>query len=194
MPRTLLSYAVDDVSALARSLRGQLAALNGPPGHVDMLNMLARAAGARNFQQFRANALSKTPAGGTPGGDPDPETPGAAAPSPAGADLALVERTLRHFDAEGRLATWPARTSLQGLALWGLWAQIPSDARDTEVAFNRRLNAISRIADPALLRRSMFNAGLVSRTDDCRDYRRIEQAPPPEARILIARLTAPRPA
>lgn len=174
MPRTLLPFAVADISALARSLRTQLAARSTPPGHVEMLNMLARAAGDRNFQQFRSRTASdRAPSAAE--ADPEP-------------DLALVERTARHFDADGRLATWPAKTSLQSLALWGLWARIPTEAVFTEVGFNHRLNAISTIGDPALLRRSMVFAGLVSRTDDCRDYRRIELRPPPDALALIRRL------
>ncbi|MCA3745209.1 DUF2087 domain-containing protein [Phenylobacterium sp.] len=172
MPRTFLPFAVDDISALARSLRLQLAARTGTPGHVEMLNMLARAAGARNFQQLRAQTAS-SPAPSAP--EPEP-------------DLALVERTARRFDAEGRLASWPAKTSLQSLALWGLWSRIPAETVFSEVGFNQRLNAISQIGDPALLRRSMVHAGLVSRTDDCRDYRRIERGPPPDARALIRRL------
>ena len=72
MPRTFLPFAVDDISALARSLRDQLAARTEPPGHVEMLNMLARAAGDRNFQQFRA----RTATGGAPQSreqDPEPK-------------------------------------------------------------------------------------------------------------------------
>lgn len=172
MPRTLLPFAVDDISALAKSLRGQLAARSGPPGHVEMLNMLARAAGCRNFQHFRAQAAADLVA---PAPEPEP-------------DGALVERTARHFDAEGRLATWPAKTSLQSLALWGLWSRIPPETTFSEVQFNQRLNMFSQIGDPALLRRSMVHAGLVSRTDDCRDYRRIERRPPPDALALIRRL------
>ena len=156
MPRTFLPFAVDDISALARSLRDQLAARTEPPGHVEMLNMLARAAGDRNFQQFRA----RTATGGAPQSrEQDPEP-----------NLAQVERTARHFDSEGCLATWPAKTSLQSLALWGLWSRIPAETVFSEVGFNQ------------------VHAGLVSRTEDCRDYRRIEQPPPPEALALIRRL------
>lgn len=177
MPRTLLPFAVDDISALARSLREQLAARTEPPGHVDMLNMLARATGSRNFQQFRARAAGASGASAEPSGDPEP------AP-----DLALVERTARHFDSEGRLATWPAKTSLQTLALWALWAQVEPGRSFSEVGFNQRLNALSLFGDPALLRRSLVTLGLVSRTEDCRDYRRIERPPPPEALALIRKL------
>ena len=172
MPRTYLPFAVDDISALARSLREQMAARTTPPGHVEMLNILARAAGRRNFQDFRAQAAPTASAG----------------PQELPPDIAAVERAARHFNAEGRLATWPARTSLQTLALWALWDRIEPGRSFTEVGFNQELNRLSLIGDPALLRRSMFNLGLVSRTDDCRDYRRVERPPPPEALALIRKL------
>lgn len=74
MTRTPLPYSAGDISALARSLRTQLAARQGMPGHVELLNMLAKAAGHRNFQHFRAQAVPAAPrrwriAGG-PGQDP----------------------------------------------------------------------------------------------------------------------------
>ena len=57
MSRTLLPFHVPDVSQLARTLRGQLDRPRGPPGHVEVLNILARAAGYRNFQHLRSAAL-----------------------------------------------------------------------------------------------------------------------------------------
>ena len=56
MSRTPLPFAVEDLTALARGLERQLAEHDGRPGHVEMLNMLARAGGFRNFQHFRAQA------------------------------------------------------------------------------------------------------------------------------------------
>ena len=53
MPRTFLPYSVDDISALARSLREQLAARTEPPGHVEMLNMLARAASCSTVSRLQ---------------------------------------------------------------------------------------------------------------------------------------------
>ena len=58
MTKTTIPYATDDVSALARHLSKALAARTEPPGHVEMLNILAQATGARNFQHFRAQAVS----------------------------------------------------------------------------------------------------------------------------------------
>ncbi len=171
MPRTAIPYATPDISALAKSLRDQLARQGPAPGHVEMLNILARAAGAKNFQHYRARAVA-------------PEAPIETSP----ADLARVEKLVRQFDAEGRLVQWPAKPSQQALALWALWAALPGGDAVSEPVFNARLNALHTFGDPAILRRSMVSAGLVSRTQDCRDYRRVEQRPPPEAQALIRRL------
>ena len=171
MPRTALPYATPDISALARFLRDQLAARPAPPGHVGMLNLLARAAGARNFQHFRTLA-----------------EPQAAAPAASPTELERVERVARQFDAQGRLVQWPAKPSQQALALWAFWARMPSGESFTEQAMNAFLNGMHLFGDPAILRRSLVSAGLVSRTLDCRDYRRIERQPPPEALALIRRL------
>lgn len=66
MSRILFSLRIEDLSAFARSLRGQLAGQGGTPSHLELLNMLVRCAGWRNFQHFRADA-GNGPASGQPG-------------------------------------------------------------------------------------------------------------------------------
>ena len=56
MSRTQIAFASADISALARSLKEQLADLGETPSHVQMLNMLAKSAGYRNFQHLKAEA------------------------------------------------------------------------------------------------------------------------------------------
>ena len=171
MTRAAIPYAAADISALAKFLRDQLSARSAPPGHVEMLNLLARAAGARNFQHFRAMA-----------------DPASAMPVAPPADLKRVERVARLFDPAGRLTSWPAKSSHQALALWAFWAAIPPGESFSEQGFSAWLSARHSFGDPAILRRSMVGAELVSRTIDGRDYRRIEQRPPPDALALIAAL------
>jgi hypothetical protein len=176
--KDLIAFSPPDVSALAMSLRGQLEGRQTPPGHVEMLNMLARAVGRRNFQHLRADAKAQAALEAAPHVGPDP----------APADHQLVMRAARYFDAQGRLAQWPARTSLQILCLWGLWHQLPSGVEMTEQQISVRLAALNGFGDHATLRRVLCNAGLVWRTDDCRQYRRVEQEPTPEGRALIRHL------
>ena len=53
MSRLTLAFEAPDISALARTLHQGIAALDRPPGHVELLNLLARGAGYRNFRVER---------------------------------------------------------------------------------------------------------------------------------------------
>ncbi len=176
MPRELIPFSTDDVSALAKSLRAQLTSRATPPSHVEMLNMLARATGHRNFQHWRAGASARGPL--------EPKAPDA--PSPA--DHATVLRAARYFDGEGRLRSWPARTSLQNLCLWVVWSKIPPGQLFSEREISARLGSLHLFGDHAILRRTMCELGLLTRTVDGRDYRRIEQRPTPGGAALIRHL------
>jgi hypothetical protein len=106
MTRTIFPMEVADMSAFAKSLRDQIARLGHAPSHVEMLNLLSRAAGYRNYQHFRSTA-------GTT--DPLPDVAGAVdAPPPV--DDARVARTLRVFDADGRIIRWPSKRSSRSSA------------------------------------------------------------------------------
>ena len=173
VPRELISFSTTDVSALAKSLRNQLAAKSTLPSHVEMLNMLARAAGHRNFQQLRA----KKPADvGSHGG-------GSLTLPDKRRDSVL--RADGYFDAQGRLKSWPARTSIQNLCLWVIWSKIPSKRVFSESEISKLINERHLFGDPAIIRRTLFALGLVARTADGREYRRIEREPTPEAAALI---------
>lgn len=175
MSKTLLPFAVKDVSALARALGRELGETERKLGHVQLLNILARAAGYRNFQHFRAQAAAGARL----------EAP---LPAPDPVDHLLVERMARHFDAEGRMIRWPAKTSHQQLCLWVIWSRLPADRALSEPQINALIQAAHLFGDHAILRRELFNTGLVDRTQDCRVYRRVERRPPAEALALIRRL------
>lgn len=177
MSRTVFPFAATDVSALAKSLTRELEACDGKPGHVQLLNMLARATGYRNFQHFRAQQAA--------GERLD------AAPAPADpVDHLLVERVAAAFDGTGRLVRWPAKARHQALALWGLWSKLPAGQVMTERQISDTLKTLHLFGDHALLRRELIDRRMVRRTPDCRVYERIERAPPPEAVALIRRLKA----
>lgn len=176
MPRDLIPYTASDVSALARSLRAQLAGRTLVPSHVEMLNMLARASGHRNFQHLRAQRAV-----------------GLAAAAPEPIDQGAVMRAAGFFDAQGRLTSWPAKTSLQALCLRALWSRLPAERVMTESEINAAINALHLFGDHAIVRRTLCEMGLLSRTVDGREYRRVEQSPTPEAAALIRRLPRPAP-
>ena len=175
MTRTTIPFHAGDISSLAKTLRTQLIARDTVPGHVELLNILARAIGRRNFQQLRSEAQGE-------------EAIAMPAAAEAPVDLKRVERVRRCFSADGRLARWPARREDQVLALWALWAQIPSRRDFTEQEISQTLKTLHDFGDHALLRRELVESRLVSRTPDCRAYRRIEQPPRGDAAELIRQL------
>jgi hypothetical protein len=175
MSRTCVPFSVGDISAFARSLRTQLAALDRTPGHVELLHMLARAAGHRNFQALRAMAAAFRQL----------ESRYSLAEP---VDPSQVLRLSRFFDASGRLASWPAKASLQSACLWVIWSRLPAGRTLTEDELNRELRASHLFGDHALLRRELCNHQRLSRTADGREYRRVEVQPPQEALALIRQM------
>lgn len=210
MSRTPLPYSAGDIAALARSLRAQLAGRSEPPGHVEWLNMLAKAAGWRNFQHFRTQAAAEATkeaakeagaeamrerAGAIAEPAPPPAPPAAPqADPPAEVDPARILRIARCFDGTGALARWPSRLSDQRPCLWVLWSRLAAGRVFTEEEVNRFLRENHRFGDHALLRRDLCDLGLVTRTPDGREYRRVERPPPADALALIRHLKAPPPA
>jgi hypothetical protein len=170
MSRTALPLAVTDLSAFAKTLRSQLRDLDHAPSHVEMLNILRRTAGYRNYQAFRADASKRTRSAST-------------APQ---IDQALVDKVTRLFDDEGRMLRWPGRAKQAELCLWVLWSRVPSGSEFDEPEFGALLDRWHMFGDRALLRRALYDTGKVDRSRDGRNYRRIEQKPPAELRPLLA--------
>ena len=65
MTRLLVPLVTPDVSAFTKTLKGLLderhAAGKALPSHVELLNLLARAAGLRNFATLKASVLNAAP-------------------------------------------------------------------------------------------------------------------------------------
>ncbi len=177
MSRTTLPFHTQDISALARSLRAQLSQCEQPPSHVELLNMLARSAGHRNFQSWRAQVAARDLLDNPPA-------------EPAPVDYVLLKQLLRYFDSSGRLARWPGKFSHREPCLWVLWSNLPPRQALSEDGINRILQANHMFRDHALLRRMMCDAGMVVRTADGREYKRVERRPPAEAAALIHQLGA----
>ncbi|WP_136442267.1 DUF2087 domain-containing protein [Pacificoceanicola onchidii] len=166
MSKETLSLTIPDVTGFAKSLRAELSA---PPSHVEMLGLIARSAGYRNWQHMRAR-LSDAPA---------------AAP-----DLKQVDRAARHFDGEARFARWPGKTAVQRLCLWVLWAQLPKEPL-TERQISARIDALAAFRDAAQIRRALVEHGMVTRARDGSVYLRREQKPETEGLALIKRILKP---
>jgi hypothetical protein len=171
MSREIHALTIADLSAFARTLREGLAAREAPPSHVEMLNLLSKSAGYKNYQHFRAESAA------------DERMP--AAPKP---DLELIEKVARHFDEQGVLMRWPAKNSLQPLCLWALWSRMEAGRTYSDAEMTTLLNAWASFGDHALLRRALVSLGYAVRSKDGRIYQRIEQKPPVELSPLLRRV------
>lgn len=172
MSRTIHTYEAPDLSALARTIKRELEARSETPGHVEILNILSRAAGFRNYQHLKASRAAETRLVA-------PQAPQEQV------DFRRVETAARCFDANDVLLRWPGKTNLQALCLWKLWSFFPAEVEMTELQVNDLLKRHHAFGDHALIRREMVNMRLLSRTADCRSYRRVERRPPPDALALI---------
>lgn len=175
--RELLPFVAPDLSAFARALGQGLkgrAATAEPPGHVELLNLIARAAGHRNFQALRAASVL-------------PAAPLAAEDRPPPAPLSETARkALLQFDSRGRLQRWPTKFSVQRLAMWVLWTLFDGRRVYSEREVNAILKAAHTFGDHATLRRELVNHRLLARKSDCSEYRKLPARADAETRALLA--------
>jgi hypothetical protein len=169
MSRIQLPLIINDVSALSRSLRKQLQCTENVPSHVEMLNLLAKSAGYKNFQHLKAELA--------PAHEPEPEI-----------NRKRLNKAAGYFDLNGSLSRWPKKYSMRVLCLWGLWSRLPARIAMTELELDEKLILNHSFCDHTMLRRWLVDEKLVSRTPDGREYRRIESRPPFEALELIKRV------
>jgi hypothetical protein len=184
--RELTPLFAADLSAVAKHLRTALAQRldsgAGLPGHVEMLNLLARAAGHRNVQALKAaSARAAADTTAAPARWHGPKHP---------ALTAAADRVLRLFDAQGRLQRWPAKRAEQVLALWCLWMPFDGKRRYSEREVNEILNAHHAFGDHCLLRRELVEAELLARTPGGHEYRKCAARPSEEAAALLRAVRA----
>ena len=180
MPKTLLAFYAPDISVLAKSLSAALSvraeSKSAPPSHLEMLNLLARATGARNYQAWRAS----TPAAPTP--------PSISESEPALSPL--TEKALRVFDEGARMTRWPVARPVQRLCTWYMWSRFEKRRSYTEREVNVLLSPWTTFQAHVIMRRELINDGLVTRERDGSNYQRVDIVPPLEARQFFKALSA----
>lgn len=170
MTRMLLPLSITDISSFAKKLKADLDARASesqpPPTHVELLNMLARAAGMRNFQTFRASVegAAAVVADAAPLQSPPESSIGYGTLSPT------ARKALMQFDTAGRLVRLPNKLSVQQMAMWWMWTQFAVRRKYTEKEVNQVLNAHHTFGDQATLRRELVNMQLLGRKSDCSEY------------------------
>ncbi len=178
MTKPVFSLHISDLSAVARSLVQALherhATKSTPPGQVEMLNLIARSQGQRNWQALRQALTAAPPA------------PPRTAPGPVPTPLSdNARKALQQFDSQGRLMRWPVKYSVQKLVMWVLWTHFDAKRRYTESEVNAILKAANLFFDHATLRRELINHRLMARKSDCSEYHKLPARPDDETRALL---------
>ena len=169
-----IPLVIEDISAFSKALGRQLKEDAASPGHLKLMNMIARATGFRNYQHLLAS--NKKSALRTVNERSE-------------VDQKLMDRALRRFDAEGQFVSWPTRQKVQDLCVWAMWARLPPGASLHEKEVSQILNRWHTFKDPAILRRRLITLKLATREIDGSNYRRVETRPPPDALRLIAEVS-----
>jgi hypothetical protein len=173
MPKIPVPYVAADITDVAKTLKSALderhQAGRAPPSHVELLNLLARAAGVRNFQALKA----------APPAPPALEAPVSTELTP------IARKTLMQFDEAGRLVRLPNKFSVQQMAMWVLWTRFAARRDYTEKEVNAIVNAQHTFGDPATLRREMVNMKLLGRESDCSRYWKEPKRPDADTRAFL---------
>jgi hypothetical protein len=169
-----ISLFAEDITSFARNLACELKSKDGSPSHLELLNMLARSGGHRNYQHLRASASAQLRL---------------SLPSKV-VDFTRIERLAKYFDANGLLIRWPNTFSIQEACVWVMWSRLPARLVMTERELNERLKLEHRFGDHAILRRELVERGLLKRPLDCSTYERLERQPTAEIAELIRQVAA----
>ena len=188
MTRLLVPLATPDISAFGKSLKSFLderhAAGKPLPSHVELLNLLARAAGLRNYATLKA--LVQCGPGGAPAAAPDSA---ARHVSAAAVDLSALSPTVRkaliQFDSAGRLVRVPNKLSVNQMSMWALWTRFTARRKYSEKEVNAVLQANHTFGDHASLRRELVNLKLLGRMSDCSAYWKEAQRPGSEVQSFL---------
>jgi hypothetical protein len=177
MSKEIFPIYIADVSAFARTLGQALHQRHAdkptPPGQVELLNLIARAQGQRNWQALR-QAVRAAPRAAA--------APLEAEPLPLSDN---ARKALAQFDKQGRLMRWPVKYSVQKLVMWVLWTRFDAKRSYTEAEVNAILKAANLFFDHVTLRRELINHKLMSRQSDCTDYRKLPARPDEDTRALL---------
>ncbi|MGD9638014.1 MAG: DUF2087 domain-containing protein [Alphaproteobacteria bacterium] len=185
MVKTTIPFYCEDISQLAKSITAQLKTFEKSPSHLEVLNILAKAKGFRNFQHFKASDISDLE-------KPEDNTANEISLENHNADSeideAKIKKIMRYFDNDMRLIRWPSKESHRLLCIWVLWSNINSKQSFSEKEISSKLDEMHLFGDYALLRRWLCDYGLMTRNSDGSNYQRVELVPSVEVKALIKAL------
>jgi hypothetical protein len=189
MTRLLVPFFTPDISAFTKTLKNFLdereASGESLPSHLELLNLLARAAGMRNFATLKKSAQT---APRVVTNNLNIDTHAESDPSEVvnlSSMSATVRKALVQFDEFGRLLRLPNKLSVQQMTMWALWTKFAANRKYTEKEVNAITNAFHTFGDQATLRRELINMKLLGRKSDCSEYWKETHRPTEEVQDFL---------
>jgi hypothetical protein len=191
MTKLALPFFAPDVSAFAKALSASLAARGetkmGAPSHLELLNLIVKAVGARNYQAWRASVESAAK-NATELARNRVET--APQVSPEKSFPPIVEKALRVFDEQARMTRWPVDRKVQRLCTWFMWSRFEKRRAYHEREVNALLSPWTTFQAHVTMRRELVNDALVTRDIEGSNYQRVDIVPPEEVRMFLKAISA----
>jgi hypothetical protein len=174
MTRLLVPLSTPDVSAFTKTLKSFLDQRHvegkAPPSHVELLNLLARAAGMRNFASLKKVFQAAPPSDKVQSTSITSDNNEAVKAVNMTSMSATVRKALIQFDDAGRLVRLPNKLSVQQMTMRALWTKFAANRKYTEKEVNAITNVFHTFGDQATLRRELVNMKLLGRKSDCSEY------------------------
>ena len=89
----------------------------------------------------------------------------------------MIPELKAFLDERGHLTALPSKYKKQLCAVWYLASQLEAGRTYSQDELGDDLDRLHTFHDPATLRRSLVDRGLVERTRDGAEYRRIDELP-----------------
>ena len=189
MTRLLVPLSTPDVSAFTKTLKSFLderhADGKAPPSHVELLNLLARAAGMRNFATLKKVVPAAPPSEKVQPTRMTSENNESVDTVKLASLSATVRKALIQFDDAGRLVRLPNKLSVQQMTMWALWTKFATNRKYTEKEVNAITNVFHTFGDQATLRRELVNMKLLGRKSDCSEYWKEPHRPSDEVQDFL---------
>jgi len=189
MTRLLVPFSTSDISTFTKTLKNLLDERHAdgkpPPSHVELLNLLASAAGMRNFATLKKFVQTAPRSGEAPRTEDISVDSVQAGTVNLVAMSATVRKALLQFDGSGRLVRLPNKLSVQQMTIWALWTLFAANRKYTETEVNAIANAFHTFGDQATLRRELVNMKLLGRKSDCSEYWKEPHRPTEEVQDFL---------
>ena len=148
MTKEVFPFGVPDISALAKHIKKEIDD-NQTPSHLEVLNILARGAGFKNFQYMCIYAhitlsIDKV--------------------------LENLEKIKNYFNKKSGITTIFSKLLLQNLVIHYIWERLEDYKKWCKIEINQKLNMLYSVVDVTMSCSHQIQGEYLEQSCDCSDY------------------------